>query len=265
MKTFRDILNESSFDSIPKCGSEYCFIPKDVENPLKWKAPSGKKYVSPFSDDQFLLTPSGTWIRVSNHYYAIYEMYMRSQNKKTDDNFLGFIQKNIDIKVPKWGKFIKDSTEFARQLGLIKVNIADNSILVEKWHGCEPTASQLEEIRYVAALNDLNLGSKIGIEYFLSREELLENYSSPHGLSMLPAHLKRCPVHRWRAKTGIELVHKEPNREEQERIWKNWNLMTPEKKRKSEERSKKLFGKTNRDHNEEIMKQWKRHKLEVQD
>jgi len=32
-------------------------------------------------------------------------------------------------------------------------------------------------------------------------------------------------VHKWRAKTGIELIHKEPTEEELDRIWKNWQLM----------------------------------------
>lgn len=34
-------------------------------------------------------------------------------------------------------------------------------------------------------------------------------------------------VHRWRALTGIELIHREPFLNELERIFKNWKLMDP--------------------------------------
>ncbi len=58
-------------------------------------------------------------------------------------------------------------------------------------------------------------------------------YERPHPLEKLSQHLKKCPIHTWRAKTGIELIHQEPDIEELERIWKNWNLMTDKQKQKS--------------------------------
>lgn len=61
--------------------------------------------------------------------------------------------------------------------------------------------------------------------------------------------LLKDPVHRWRAETGIELIHKEPSREEQERIWENWNEM-------SDEKSMKLFGKDNSIHHVEIIEEY---------
>ncbi|MBU6426786.1 hypothetical protein KGQ27_00925 [Patescibacteria group bacterium] len=63
-------------------------------------------------------------------------------------------------------------------------------------------------------------------------------------------------VHLWRAETGIELIHKEPTLEEQERIWKNWNEMTEEMKAQSDAKSKELFGMDNATHNQEIMSNW---------
>lgn len=63
-------------------------------------------------------------------------------------------------------------------------------------------------------------------------------------------------AHLWRAETGIELVHKEPTIEEQKRIWNNWNEMSDEMKKKSDEKSFELFGKNNRVHNDEIMHNW---------
>lgn len=65
--------------------------------------------------------------------------------------------------------------------------------------------------------------------------------------------LLKDPVHLWRAETGIELIHKEPTLEEQERIWLNWNKMTNEMKSKSDAKSIVLFGKNNTEHHKEIM------------
>ena len=65
--------------------------------------------------------------------------------------------------------------------------------------------------------------------------------------------LLRDPVHLWRAETGIELIHKEPTTDEQIRIWKNWQEMSDEMKRRSDEKSIELFGKDNEAHNRDIM------------
>jgi hypothetical protein len=75
--------------------------------------------------------------------------------------------------------------------------------------------------------------------------------------------LLKDPVHLWRAETGIELIHKEPTLDEQERIWMNWNEMTNEMKVQSDAKSKELFGKDNATHNEEIMKDWSMKKIEA--
>ncbi len=64
------------------------------------------------------------------------------------------------------------------------------------------------------------------------------------------------PVHLWRAETGIELIHKEPTKEEQIRIWNNWNEMTDAMKKKSDKKSIELFGKDNTVNNKEIMRDW---------
>jgi len=90
-------------------------------------------------------------------------------------------------------------------------------------------------------------------------------YERPYNIKEIKEHysdkaetLLKDPIHLWRAETGIELIHKEPTLEEQERIWKNWNEMTDDMKKISDEKSIELFGKDNIMHNEEIMQQWKR-------
>jgi cytidylate kinase len=68
--------------------------------------------------------------------------------------------------------------------------------------------------------------------------------------------LLKDPVHKWRAEKGIELIHKEPTKDELNRIYKNWNKMTDEQKKESDEYSMKLFGKTNKDHYKELSKSY---------
>lgn len=89
-------------------------------------------------------------------------------------------------------------------------------------------------------------------------------YQRPYTVDEIKKHypdkagfLLNDPVHLWRAETGIELIHKEPTKEEQERIWANWNEMTDEMKKGSDQKSIDVFGKSNATHNIEIMKRWR--------
>lgn len=82
-------------------------------------------------------------------------------------------------------------------------------------------------------------------------EEIKKYYSDK------AATLLSNPAHLWRAETGIELIHKEPTLKEQERIWKNWNEMRNEMKKKSDAKSMELFGKDNTSHHKEIMRDWR--------
>ncbi len=66
--------------------------------------------------------------------------------------------------------------------------------------------------------------------------------------------LLKDPVHLWRATTGLELIHQEPTKKEQERIWKNWTKMTDEMKQTSDKKSLELFGLTNAEHHKKIWK-----------
>lgn len=60
------------------------------------------------------------------------------------------------------------------------------------------------------------------------------------------------PIHLWRAKTGIELIHKEPTSLEQDRIWENWFWMSDEMKKISDRKSLELFGIDNQSHHRKI-------------
>ena len=93
----------------------------------------------------------------------------------------------------------------------------------------------------------------------------MATYDPPYNVEQIKAHygpkdiarMLRDPAHRWRAETGIELIHEEPSEAEQRRTHANWLLMSPEQKRISEEKSQALFGKSNEDHFKDLIaKKW---------
>lgn len=94
-----------------------------------------------------------------------------------------------------------------------------------------------------------------------SMDTLNEIYDRPMSLSQIKKNygpelynrLKEDEVHRWRAQTGIELIHKEPSKLEFERIWLNWNQMPDRLKRISDKKSLELFGMTNEQHYKKLI------------
>lgn len=94
--------------------------------------------------------------------------------------------------------------------------------------------------------------------------ELDAQYEPPYTLEQIkakyPEHiynkLANDPVHKWRAETGIELIHKEPTEEELDRIWKNWQLMPQDMKDISDKKSIELFGCINADNYSKLKAKW---------
>ena len=109
-------------------------------------------------------------------------------------------------------------------------------------------------------------GSKLKdrIVTYYKNKNISESYERPWDMETIRkkygdevySKLKDDPVHKFRAETGIEVIHKEPTQNEFERIAKNWDLMDDEMKRKSDEFSMKQFGKNNKDRIEEIKAQY---------
>lgn len=66
--------------------------------------------------------------------------------------------------------------------------------------------------------------------------------------------LSKDPVHKWRAETGIELIHKEPTLDELKRIIANWELMSEIQKKLSDAKSIELFKMTNAEHAKALLK-----------
>lgn len=93
---------------------------------------------------------------------------------------------------------------------------------------------------------------------------LIKNYERPYSLQQIKEKysdnvyqkLKNDEVHSWRATTGIELIHKEPDLKQQTRIFYNWMNMSEQMKQNSDKKSIEMFGISNLEHNQLIMKQW---------
>lgn len=83
----------------------------------------------------------------------------------------------------------------------------------------------------------------------------LKQIEARYGTKFLK-RLQACPIHGWRAKYGIELIHKEPTKDELVRIWNNWQQMPPAMKRISDKRSYELFGIDNKTHYDQLIKQY---------
>jgi hypothetical protein len=102
--------------------------------------------------------------------------------------------------------------------------------------------------------------------YSMHVEKNLEKqseYDPPYGryhptVKTLPERLMADPVHRWRANTGIELIHKEPTKKELLRIIENWKQMNDKMKDRSEKKSIKLFGVNNMENAQNILDQIKK-------
>jgi len=84
-----------------------------------------------------------------------------------------------------------------------------------------------------------------------SYEEIVKNYGKETA-----DRLMRDPAHKWRAETGIELIHKEPSLEELNRIWKNWNYMSDDMKNKSDDKCKELFNHKNKEYYKILLKEY---------
>lgn len=121
----------------------------------------------------------------------------------------------------------------AKQMGIFKGEVKDH---LEKHY------------KELGLYEDSNINESGKNEHNLPKE-----YDPPLEYDKLPPHLKKDPVHAWRAKTGIELIHKEPSLKELNRIWENWNLMTDEQKSISDKKSYEFFGKDNKTHYNELL------------
>lgn len=83
-----------------------------------------------------------------------------------------------------------------------------------------------------------------------------DKFQKPYSIQILKQKYPKLlndEVHVWRAKNGIELIHKQPDFEQQKRIFYNWNLMSKKDKQFSDRKSKRMFKMDNLEHHNYIM------------
>ena len=87
----------------------------------------------------------------------------------------------------------------------------------------------------------------------------IKKYEPPYSIEIIKEKypkLLKDPVHVWRAKTGIELIHKEPTYDEQKRIFYNWLAMSDKDKQISDKKCKEFFNTTNMNFHNYIMENY---------
>lgn len=76
-----------------------------------------------------------------------------------------------------------------------------------------------------------------------------------YGINMYNKLMKD-DAHKFRALSGIELIHKEPSIDEFNRIWHNWNNMTDDMKAESDKESIRIFGVDNKTHYNQLLSEY---------
>lgn len=170
--------------------------------------------------------------------------------KKTED-FIDYVDQNgvDDIKLididHDAGDFQEFGGDYIRCLDYLEFRKAKN--LNIRIHSQNPVG--VKSMRQIIKKNGWN-------EVLDITEDDEQAYEPPYTLAQIQqnypeevyAELSSCPIHKWRAENGIELVHREPTSDELERIWKNWQLMSSEQKEISDKKSLELFGMDNAAH-----------------
>lgn len=176
--------------------------------------------------------------RKPEDYYAISMLFVNDQKESK-----GIGQSLMKYAIRKYG-------DKEMRLNVFEYN--SKAMHIYKKYGFDVAASDIAKPEADGDTNKL-----VGQKFYKMVRKPTE-YDPPLSFDKLPDHLKSDPVHAWRARTGIELIHKEPTLEELNRIWHNWNMMTDEQKAISDKKSMELFGKNNHDHYMELLKEYGR-------
>lgn len=174
--------------------------------------------------------------RTPEDYYAISMLFVNDQNESK-----GIGQALMKYVINKYGD---------KEMRLNVFEFNRRAMHIYKKYGFDVAASDVAKPEADGDTNKL-----VGQKFYKMIRKPTE-YDPPLSFDKLPDHLKSDPVHAWRAKTGIELIHKEPSLEELNRIWDNWNKMSDEQKAISDKKSIEFFGKNNHDHYIELVREY---------
>jgi hypothetical protein len=162
------------------------------------------------------------------------------------------------IKVGKSSGYIYtiDVSDIKDQLNLFKTSNPNRELVYNGKEQLKVVDKMEHTVDWELSYSEENAG-RSGHGSYRTRynDQIHESALYEPPMKELPKHLENDPVHKWRADNGIELVHKEPSMKELQRIWKNWNLMTAEQKRLSDNKSKELFGMTNLENYKKLLQE----------
>ena len=172
------------------------------------------------------------------------------------------VQQKKDISFPD-----EEIADLSKQNHIVTHRVSDDAnrfnvgdIVMPSWGIAYRVSSKLmlDKVEDSPYVNDLTPQQLAFLDDFdeIAVLELDAQYDPPYTLDQIKAKypeniynmLANDPVHKWRAETGIELIHKEPTEEELNRIWKNWQLMSQDMKDISDKKSVEMFGCTNAEH-----------------
>lgn len=187
-------------------------------------------------------TNEDTLYRITSNGVGIYEVLKQRMSAK---NWKEFLDSDACKWLPKPDKYTAQCRSYFTKAGIDKYNELVAPI-VDKVIGNNITFETFkkEDIGDIIYQDEY----QIVADFMIYSAKDSKVYDPPLPVDQLPDHLKNDPIHVWRAETGIELIHKEPTKEELDRIWANWQLMTNEQKKTSDAKSIELFGVDNKTH-----------------
>ena len=211
------------------------------------------------------LKPRGLWYGIGNAWLEWVEAEMPEwkgmyfYELDVDESKLLTINETEDIFAleDKYGKILFSDTksikweEVAKDYSGIEIpeywwgRDRDKHLWFYAWDVSSGCIWDSSAVKSFIQIDESKLSESLLMHSFI-KEFLSESYDPP--MKNLPQHLAFCPIHTWRADSGIELVHREPSLNELDRIWKNWQKMPEDMKRGSDEKSNELFGMSNEEH-----------------
>lgn len=148
----------------------------------------------------------------------------------------------------------KNPKERAILINKTLTDMGHNCVIIKDYHSNDIREICMFNVDDITILNVIS-ESMFNINYDRYLLEL-KQYDPPMSIDQIKSknfeHLLDDPIHKWRAETGIELIHMEPSDEELDRIFDNWGLMDKELIKKSDKKSNELFGIGNIEHYSEL-------------
>lgn len=202
------------------------FVPlKDVINRLK---PEWREALNKYTNVYYRVTYNGEGI------------YNALKNNIPLNVWMDLLKSDAMRWLPKPPKYNESSRSYFTKEGF-KMFMRKTYPVMRKY--LNPEFVNIEEVRlpdkmmYSDKYQVVTESSETKYDPPYTYDEIVKNYGKD-----MADKLVADPAHKFRCHTGIELIHKEPSLRELNRIHSNWQLMTDEQKRKSDMKSRELFG-----------------------